>query len=85
MRRVATISILAFFALSSGALSAQDYPSRPIHIVVGYPPGAGVDFTARLFADRLQTAFGQPAIVENRSGAGGEIAAEYVSHADPDG
>jgi tripartite-type tricarboxylate transporter receptor subunit TctC len=85
MRRGAMISILALFALSSVALSAQDYPSRPIHIVVGYPPGAGVDFTARLFADRLQTAFGQPAIVENRAGAGGEIAAEYVSHADPDG
>jgi tripartite-type tricarboxylate transporter receptor subunit TctC len=85
MRRVAMISLLALFALSSVASSAQDYPSRPIHIVVGYPPGAGVDFTARLFAERLQTAFGQPAIVENRAGAGGEIAAEYVSHADPDG
>jgi tripartite-type tricarboxylate transporter receptor subunit TctC len=85
MRCVTIISMAALFALSAVAWSAQDYPSRPIHIVVGYPPGAGVDFTARLFADWLQTAFGQPAIVENRAGAGGEIAAEYVSHAEPDG
>ena len=85
MHRVGIIVALALFAISAAPVSAQDYPSRPIHIVVGYPPGGGVDFTARLFADWLQTAFHQPAIVENRAGAGGEIAAEYVSHADPDG
>ena len=85
MHRVEIIVALALFAISPAPVSAQDYPSRPIHIVVGYPPGGGVDFTARLFADWLQTAFHQPAVVENRAGAGGEIAAEYVSHADPDG
>ena len=85
MHRVGIIVALALFAISPAPVSAQDYPSRPIHIVVGYPPGVGVDFTARLFADWLQTASHQPAIVENRAGAGGEIAAEYVSHADPDG
>lgn len=75
--------VVAFGVL--GIAKAQDYPSRPIHIIVGYPPGAGVDFTARLFASWLQTVLGQPAIVENRSGAAGEIAAEYVSRSDPDG
>ena len=85
MHRVGIIVAMALFAISASPVSAQDYPSRPIHIVVGYPPGGGVDFTARLFADWLQSAFHQPAIVENRAGAGGEIAAEYVSHADPDG
>jgi len=85
MRRVGIIVALALFASSPATVWAQDYPSRPIHIVVGYPPGAGVDFTARLFAEWLQTDLHQPAIVENRAGAGGEIAAEYVSHADPDG
>jgi tripartite-type tricarboxylate transporter receptor subunit TctC len=71
--------------LASPAGSAQDYPSKPIRIVVGYPPGAGVDFTARVFADRLKEAFGQPTIVENRPGAGGMTAAESVSRAEPDG
>jgi hypothetical protein len=64
---------------------AQDYPARPIRIIVGYPPGAGLDFTARLFAEWLKAALGQPTVVENRVGAGGEIAADYVSHAAPDG
>lgn len=85
MNRIVATLTLALVALAPGVSSAQDYPSRPIHIVVGYPPGAGVDFTARLFADWLRTALGQPTIVENRAGAGGEIAAEYVAHADPDG
>jgi tripartite-type tricarboxylate transporter receptor subunit TctC len=85
MRRVGLALVSVLLAFVSVAVRAQDYPSRPIHIVVGYPPGAGVDFTARLFANWLHTAFGQPVIVENRAGAGGEIAAEYVSHADPDG
>jgi tripartite-type tricarboxylate transporter receptor subunit TctC len=87
MIRVLAISALALIAAvtSSGVAWAQDYPSRPIRIIVGYPPGAGVDFTARLFADRLKTAFNQSTIVENRAGAGGAIAADYVSHADSDG
>ena len=85
MSRAGAVVALALFAIASPSAWAQEFPSRPIHIVVGYPPGAGVDFTARLFADWLQTTFGQPAIVENRAGAGGEIAADYVSHAEPDG
>src|SRR6202012_92067 len=83
MCRVVILVALALFASMSSPVQAQDYPSRPIHIVVGSPPGAGVDFTARLFADALQAALHQPAIVENRAGTGGEIAAEYVAHAVP--
>ena len=84
---IAARAVLALLALSAAAFeaAAQDYPSRPIKIVVGYPAGAGVDFTARLFADRLKDSFSQPVVVENRPGASGEIAAEYVSHAEPDG
>ncbi len=87
MIRVVAMSALALIAVlaSSAATNAQDYPSRPIRIIVGYPPGAGIDYTARLFADWLKTALGQPTIVENRSGAGGAIAAEFVSRSDPDG
>jgi tripartite-type tricarboxylate transporter receptor subunit TctC len=77
--------MLAVLFAAPAAATAQDYPAKPIRIVVGYPPGAGLDFTARLFADWLKALFGQPTIVENRVGAGGEIAADYVSHAPPDG
>jgi tripartite-type tricarboxylate transporter receptor subunit TctC len=80
----AALALLTLAAAAFGA-AAQDYPSRLLKIVVGYPAGAGIDFTARLFADRLKKSFGQPVIVENRPGAGGELAAEYVSHAPPDG
>jgi tripartite-type tricarboxylate transporter receptor subunit TctC len=76
---------LAALLAAPAAAPAQDYPAKPIRIIVGYPPGAGLDITARLFAEWLKDALGQPTIVENRVGASGEIAAEYVSHAAPDG
>jgi tripartite-type tricarboxylate transporter receptor subunit TctC len=74
-----------FAAVLPAQATAQDYPAKLIRIIVGYPPGAGLDFTARLFADWLKTTLSQPAVVENQVGAGGKIAAEYVSHAPPDG
>lgn len=80
---VASTLIMAFGA--QGAVKAQEYPSRPIHVIVGYPPGAGVDYTARLFANWLQNDLGQATVVENRAGAAGQIAAEYVSRSEPDG
>jgi tripartite-type tricarboxylate transporter receptor subunit TctC len=85
--RILATSMLALIAIlaSPAASNAQDYPSKPIRIVVGYPPGAGIDFTARLFADWLKAALGQPVLVDNRAGAGGELAADYVSRAEPDG
>ena len=87
MRSILTGLVLTLAALPAAPVPApaQDYPARPIRIIVGYPPGAGLDFTARLFAEWLKAALGQPTVVENRVGAGGEIAADYVSHAAPDG
>ena len=87
MLRRTTIQALAAITLLTLPMitNAQEYPSQPIRIIVGYPPGAGIDFTARLFADRLKTAFDRPVLVENRAGASGQLAAEYVSHAEPDG
>ena len=87
MRCILTGLVLTLAALPAAPVPApaQDYPARPIRIIVGYPPGAGLDFTARLFAEWLKAALGQPTVVENRVGAGGEIAADYVSHAAPDG
>lgn len=62
-----------------------DWPSRPVHIVVPFPPGGGADLISRLLAPHLQQAFGEGFIVENRSGAAGRIGTGYVAKADPDG
>lgn len=67
------------------AAQAQPYPAKSIRIVIGYPPGGGVDFTGRLIAQRLGSVFGQPVIVENRPGAGASIAEDFVSKSEPDG
>ncbi|WP_083745544.1 tripartite tricarboxylate transporter substrate binding protein [Variovorax sp. KK3] len=71
--------------LASPLAQAQDYPSRPITLVVPYPPGSATDFVARLFQPRLADAFGQPVVVENRGGASTNIGTEYVARAAPDG
>lgn len=65
--------------------TALDYPTRPVRIIVGFPPGGPQDIFARLIGDRLSERFGQQFIVENRTGAGGNIGAEYVITAAPDG
>jgi tripartite-type tricarboxylate transporter receptor subunit TctC len=64
---------------------AQSYPTRPVHIVVGFAPGGGQDITARLIGQWLSGRLGQSFIIENRPGAGGIIATEAVVKAPPDG
>jgi tripartite-type tricarboxylate transporter receptor subunit TctC len=72
------LALLLAFPLTVGA---QTYPSKPVRVVVPYPPGSTPDIIGRALAERLQAAFGQPFVVENRSGAGGNIGAEAVAKA----
>lgn len=71
--------------LSVTAAAAQEYPSKPIRIVVPYSPGGGTDTVARLMAVRLSAAFGQSVVVENKPGASANIGAEFVARAPADG
>jgi tripartite-type tricarboxylate transporter receptor subunit TctC len=64
---------------------AQAWPARAVHFVVGFPAGGGADATTRILAARLSELWGQQVVVENRGGAGGNLAHEMVAHASPDG
>lgn len=68
-----------------GPAAADDYPARPITLIVPYAAGGGNDLMARLVADKMSGALGQPIVIENRGGAGGSIATRQVAHAAPDG
>ncbi|MEO7725694.1 MAG: tripartite tricarboxylate transporter substrate binding protein [Burkholderiales bacterium] len=79
-------SLLAFAALIGvTAADAQDFPTRPVRIIVPFPPGGGTDVFARILGVRLQEAFGQTVFVDNRAGAGSNIGTELVAKSAPDG
>jgi tripartite-type tricarboxylate transporter receptor subunit TctC len=85
MLLAAAASLLMISAAVSQPDAAADYPNRPVKIIVSVPAGGGVDTVTRIFAARLQQRLGQPFVIENRGGGGGNIGAEAVYTSEPDG
>ncbi|HUL05114.1 MAG TPA: tripartite tricarboxylate transporter substrate-binding protein, partial [Candidatus Acidoferrum sp.] len=77
--------LLAVFLFAAGAAHAQGWPAKPLRVVVAFAPGGSTDVAVRALAERMAPALGQPVLVENRAGAGGNVAAEYVLKQPPDG
>jgi tripartite-type tricarboxylate transporter receptor subunit TctC len=73
------------FLLAAGAAQSQGWPAKPVRVVVAFAPGGSTDVAVRALAERMSPALGQPVVVENRAGAGGNVAAEYVLKQPADG
>ena len=82
MRR---LLVLVALAAAANLAAAQGWPSKPVRLIVPYPPGGPVDISARLLAAKLQESLGQPVVAENRPGAGGNIGVELTAKSAPDG
>ncbi len=85
MKRAVSGALFATAIAITGAAVAQTYPAKPVRVVVPYTPGGPLDDVMRVVGHRLTEMWGQPVVVDNRSGAGGSIGAEYVAKAAPDG
>jgi tripartite-type tricarboxylate transporter receptor subunit TctC len=90
MKRISRLTLAALFvalanALQPGALNAQPYPAKPLRMIIPFAAGGSPDIIGRMIADDLGSALGQPVVVENRAGAGGNIAVQYVIEQSADG
>jgi tripartite-type tricarboxylate transporter receptor subunit TctC len=84
-RRQSLITLAACLGLPWGQAQAQDFPTKPVRLVCGFPPGGSGDFVARTLAEEVGRLLGQPLVIENRPGAATNIASELVARAEPDG
>jgi tripartite-type tricarboxylate transporter receptor subunit TctC len=84
-RLAAFASAVLALAAATTVVKAQDFPSRPIRIVIAFPAGGPTDFVGRLVADKVKDILGQPVIIENKPGANGALGADAVAKAAPDG
>ncbi|MBY6092304.1 Bug family tripartite tricarboxylate transporter substrate binding protein [Maritimibacter alkaliphilus] len=84
MKKTFAAAVLALGSLMGPAIAA-DYPTQPVRIIHGFGPGGNADTVARMLAEPLTEALGQPFVVEPKPGAGGNVASDFVAHADPDG
>jgi tripartite-type tricarboxylate transporter receptor subunit TctC len=86
VRKISGIFVCAALALAGApAAQAQDYPTRPVRVVIAFPPGGPTDFVGRLVTDKMSAALGQRVYIENKPGAAGTVGADNVAKADPDG
>jgi tripartite-type tricarboxylate transporter receptor subunit TctC len=85
MRHLTRMLVVVAAALSVAPAAAENYPTRPIRLYVAFPPGGAADIVARLVAQPLSARLGQPVVVENKPGSGGNIAGELIAHVAPDG
>ena len=83
--RAVGATILALLCVQVFSAAAQDYPTRPVTLIVPYPAGGGVDVMGRLVGAKLSIALGQQVVIENRGGAGGMIGTRDAARATPDG
>ncbi len=80
----ALVAALAMLAMPHGAVAQSGYPDHNVRMLVGYPPGGPVDIIGRVISDRLSQIWGKSVVVENITGAGGNIAADRAAHATPE-
>ena len=86
MRRREFIALLGGAAMMpAAAAAAETFPTRPIRLIVPYPPGGGTDIIARVLGEKLRESLGQPVVIDNRGGAGGILGTELAAKAAPDG
>ncbi len=85
MKRASLMLAAAIAAFTSASASAQTYPNQPIRIVVPFAAGGAVDIVARVVGQKMSESLGQPVVIENKPGAGGNLAADTVARAAPDG
>ena len=85
MKLGATFGLLLSALSSAGVTFAEEYPARPVRLIIPFAPGGGTDIVARVIAQQMSESFGQPVVVDNRPGAGGSIGEEMIVRASPDG